>query len=433
MGAITRSRLVSWGGPGTRATRLELFYDLVFVFAFLNVTTITSDDLTPRALLEALLVLILLWWCWTGFVTIGNALRADVGVMPAIGFAVTAAVFVLALSSGVAFRDVPGGLYGPWLFAVAYLVTWVMKATALWSIAREEGAPRLRSLMLTGPSMTGALLILVAATVPQRVVPAGAVLNTRLGLWITALLVEYSGGLLLTRTGWRLRSVGHAAERHALIVLVALGESVIALGIGTTARAGRPLGLSTVVAAVLGIGVIAVLWWLYFDWIAAAVEQRLHGVRGAERIPLARDIYTYLHLPLIVGIILFALGLKRLLSGVLDAPHPAAEEDLDTLELLVLYGGVILILLALTAIQLRALRRLDRVLLTGAVLLTALLPVAAALPALLALLLLNGAVVAVVLIQLPATRDLRQGVRATALDEQAALEAEANQWRGRHL
>jgi low temperature requirement protein LtrA len=306
-----------------------------------------------------------------------------------------------------------------------------VKVVALWTTAGPHRAPPLRSLLITAPTMGGAVVILVAATVPQRVVPTAAVENVRLGLWIVALLLEYSVGLLLPRAGWRLRSLGHWAERHALIVLVALGESVIALGIGSTDRAGRPIEISIIGAAVLGIAVIAALWWLYFDVLAFAVEQVLHGVRGSGRIALSRDVYTYLHLPLIMGIILFALGVKRLLTAVIR--EPASGAALDGLAPLVLYGGVVLFLLALVAVELRVLRRLDRVLLVAAGVLAVAVVPAYRLPALAALALLAALVVAVVLIQLRATRELRRRVRESALKEQAALEAEANQWRREHF
>ncbi|NYF54223.1 low temperature requirement protein A [Micromonospora purpureochromogenes] len=433
MGTSVRNRLVSWGGPGTRVTRLELFYDLVFVFAFLNVTTLAAADLTARRLVEAMFVLALLWWCWTGFAAVGNMLRADRGVMPLVGFSTMAAVFVLALTTAVAFRDEPGGLYGPWVFSLAYLATWVVRVVALWSTVGRGRAPQARSMLLTARTMGGAVIIVIAASVPQRVVPDSAVEDVRLGLWAFALLVEYAGGLVLPRTGWRLRSVGHWAERHALIVLVALGESVIALGISSTSRAGRPIGIPVIAAAVFGIAIIAALWWLYFDVLAFAVEQVLHGVRGHTRIPMARDVYTYLHLPLIVGIILFALGLKEVMAGVIQDPSSASREELGGLVLLVLYGGVILYLVALVAIQLRVFRRLDRVLTAAAVLLVLLFPAAYRLPVLTTLSLLTAAVVVVVLVQLWATREVRGRVRETALDEQAALEAEANSWRRRHF
>ncbi|MFI7574234.1 low temperature requirement protein A [Micromonospora sp. NPDC049497] len=427
-----RSRLLNLGGPGTRVTRLELFYDLVFVFAFFNVTTLTSANLNPRTLLESLAVLALLWWCWTGFAALGNVVRADQGIMPVVGFLIMAAVFVLALTTAVAFRDEPGGLSGPLVFASAYLVTWVLKVIALWTTIPPDRGAVGRSVLLTVPTIGGALVILAAAMLPQRLAPEHE-LDVRLALWAVALLVEYTVGFMLTRTGWRLRSVGHWAERHALIVLVALGESVIALGVGSTSRAGRPITVAAILAAVLGIAVVATLWWLYFDLLAFAVEQVLHGVRGPERIPLARDVYTYLHLPLIVGIILVALGLKRLLAGLIAAPRTPGRETLDGLDLLVLHGGVVIFLLALVAVEWRAFRRLDRLSLAAGALLVAAAPLAYRMPVLAALVLLTGFMGVLVLVRLRTTRDMRTRVRDTALVERESLEAEANRWRRRHL
>ncbi|MGN9811718.1 low temperature requirement protein A [Micromonospora sp. BQ11] len=433
MATQARSRLITWGGPGTRVTRLELFYDLVFVFAFINLTTLTSANLDVRALGESLAVLALLWWCWTGFAALGNILRADQGVMPLVGFLVMAAVFVLALTTDAAIHDEPGGLYGPFVFACAHLTIWVVQGAALWATIGTGPTPRRRSLLLTAPTIVGALIILLAATVPQHLFAEDVADDVRLGLWLVALVVEYSVPLLLTRIGWRVRSVGHWAERHALIVLVALGESVIALGIGSTSRAGRNITLSVITAAVLGIVVIATLWWLYFDLLALAVEQTLHGVRGPERIPLTRDLYTYLHLPLIMAIIFVALGLKRLLTGVITSPARAARESLGGLDLLVLYGGVVVFLLTLVAIELRTFRRLDRLSLGTGGLLAGAAPLAYRLPALTALALLTGVIGVLVLARLRTKRDMRSRVRETAQREQAALEEEANQWRRRRF
>lgn len=433
MGTGGRSRWISPGAPGSRVTRLELFYDLVFVFAFLNVTTLTSAELDVRGLLEAFFVLALLWWCWSAFAAVGNVLRADQGIMPGIGFAVMAAVFVLAMTTAVAFRDEPGGLPGPVVFAAAYLMTWLLKMTALWWAAGGGWPPSRGALLLAVPAFGGAGLILAAAILPQRLVAPTPVEDVRLGIWSAALLVEYSIGVLLCRGGWRLRSMGHWAERHALIVLIALGESIIALGTGATIRAGRPISWPIIVGAVLGIAVIAALWWLYFDVVALALEQTVHGVRGPERMPLVRDVYSYLHLPLIVGIMFFALGLKRLLADVTDLSTPAGQDELGGLDVLVLYGGVVLYLLALLGIGLRAFRWFGRAAIVGSAVLVALMPLATRIPELPALGVLAGVCLVLVIVQVGSLNAIRRRVREAAQSEQEALEAEANEWRGRHL
>ncbi|RKF29350.1 low temperature requirement protein A [Micromonospora globbae] len=427
------SRALNLGAPGSRVTRLELFYDLVFVFAFLNVSSLTEADFSVQGLVEALLVLSLLWWCWSGFAALGNILRADQGVMPLLGFGVMAAVFVLALSTDTAFRKNPGSFDGLFVFACAYTLMWVILIAALWSTVPAQRGPRLRSLVLAVPMVLGVALIVVGAIVPQRLFTSDVADNVRIGCWALALLVEYAVGLLLGRTGWRLRSMGHWAERHALIVLIALGESVLALGVGATNRNGRPISASVVVAAMLGIAVIAALWWLYFDVLASRVEQILHGVRGPERIPAARDVYTYLHLPLVIGVILFALGLERLLGGIINRPEATAHSAVGGLDVVILLGGVVLYLLALVAVELRVSGRVDVVLATSGALLVVLIPVAGQFPALIGLAMLAVVTVATAVVQLAAKRGVRRRVRDLIQQEQDALEAAASQWRQRYL
>ncbi|MGC5022317.1 low temperature requirement protein A [Micromonospora sp. DT47] len=414
-------------------TRLELFYDLVFAFAFLNVGTLTSEHLSARGLLEAMLVLALLWWCWSGFAALGNILRADQGIMPLLGFAVMASVFVLVLATETAFQTDAGGLDGPFVFACAYLVTWAILVGALWTTVGPSWPARRRSLALNALTAGGTAIIIVGAVVPPRLFSAGTAHTVRLACWVVALLLQYAAGALVGRTGWRLRSVGHWAERHALIVLVALGESVIALGVGATNRSGGPITASLITAAILGIAAIAALWWLYFDVLAVHVEQVLHGVRGPARIPLARDVYTYLHLPLVVGIILFALGLERLLTAVIARPTTATQLAIGGLDLFILYGGTIVYVLTLVAIEARAARRLDPALIAAAGVLAVLIPVADRVPALTALALLTTAVLTLVGLQLVVKRRSRRQVRKLLSDEQAALETAVSQWRRRHL
>ncbi|WFE47302.1 low temperature requirement protein A [Verrucosispora sp. WMMD1129] len=431
MGTGGRLELVSWGRPGTRVTRLELFYDVVFVFAFLNVTTLTSENLTGVALFEMFLVLALLWSCWSGFAALGNFVRADQAIMPAIGFGIMASIFVLALTTDVAFFDEPGGLDGPLVFATAYLLTWLIKIVTFWVGVRVLS--RRRALLLTLPTTGGAVLILIAAVLPDMFFDGTVALGVRLGLWVVALSFEYATALMLIRTEWQVRSAGHLAERHGLIVLVALGESVIALGLGAAERTGRPITWWAIYAAGVTLGIIFALWWLYFDTLALAMEQHLHGVRGAERIPLIRDVYTYLHLALIVGIIFFALGIKRMLARLTDPDVLASRNIFGGLELLSLYGGLVVYLLALVAMQWRMFHRLARRPLVAAGLLTVSAPVLLSLPTLVDLTLIGVVFVVLALMQIGRDRQVRRRVRSLALEEQVALEDEANVFRGRRL
>ncbi|WDZ84311.1 low temperature requirement protein A [Micromonospora cathayae] len=415
-------RLLVRGGPGTRVTRLELFYDLVFVFAFVNVTTLAAADLTVRTLVEALLVLALLWWCWTGFAVLGNVLRADQGVLPLVGFLVMSAVLVLTLTTATAFVDEPGGLFGPLVFATAYLLTWLVQAPLAWRVLAGV-VPVRRMLSLVVPTVLGSVLILAAGLLPAtRVLAPEAVPHWQLGLWVLALLVQYATGFLVGRTGFRLGSPGHWAERHALIVLVALGESMISLGTSTSERVGRPITWTIISAAVLGLASIAMLWWLYFDTLAYVLEQVLHGPGDGVPAPLARDAYTYLHLPLIVAVIAFALGLKRLLADV-TGPAAARPDVLGGLDLLMLFGGVALFLLALAVIEFRALGRLRYGYLLAAAGLAAVSPLADR--AMVALTVVSVCCTALVVVELATNRALRSRARGLAMLEQQVVEEAA--------
>ncbi|PZG22745.1 low temperature requirement protein A [Micromonospora craterilacus] len=421
------------GAPGSRATRLELFYDLVFVFAFIQVTTLTADTPTPRGLVQCLVVLALLWWAWTGFAVLGNVVRTDQGVLPFLAFATVAAAFVFALAMPRAFRDLPGGLPGPLVFAVCYFLVRAVQVAVFGWLARGERELRRRFLFVIGRGLPVGALILAAALLPQRLAGEQEQIGLRLGLWVAAVAVEYGAALALGGSGWTVLSAGHWAERHALIVLVALGETIIALGLGAGFVVELPLTWPVIVAATLGVAVVAGFWWAYFDTLALAVEQALHRTRDQRaRAVLARDAYTYLHLPLIAGPILFALGLKRLIHEATE-PATSAGSVLPGFDLLVLHGGVALYLLALVALGWRVLRVLRWPTVAGLALLAVLVPVAARVPELVALGLLTVVVLTVTVVQTLMDARLRGQVRDVAWAEQLAAEAEQTDWRGRHM
>jgi low temperature requirement protein LtrA len=172
----------------------------------------------------------------------------------------------------------------------------------------------------------------------------GAVLGgaAQTALWALALVIDYSGVYLLGG-GWRLPAPGHFAERYGLIVIIALGESLIAVGVG----AGHvPVTVPTIAAALLGLVVSLALWWLYFDVVAPVAERVLRAKQGQERVRLARDSYTYLHFPMVAGIIYLALGLKKVAEYVADTEHHTLADPLSGTPLWALYGGVAAYLLA---------------------------------------------------------------------------------------
>ncbi|NYF54222.1 low temperature requirement protein A [Micromonospora purpureochromogenes] len=422
------------GAPGSRTSRLELYYDLVFVFAFLTVTSVTSSRPTASSLIGGLLVLALLWWCWTGFSQLGNAVRTDQGVLPVVGFLTLAATFLLALVMPGAFVDRPGGLNGPLFFAGCYFLVRALQLGVFGPVARGDPARLRRWALLAALPVISTGFLVVAALVPQRLAEGAAQGWIRLALWLAALLTEYVGGVTLGREYWVVVSAGHWAERHALIVLVALGESIIALGFGPKFVTELPLTWEVVIGAVLGIAVASALWWAYFDTLALAVEQALHRAREpVARARLARDAYTYLHLPMITGVILFALGLKDLLAEGADPETPSWGPPLGAYWVAVLWGGVALYLLALAACGLRALRVVRWPPVAGALLLAVLAPLGARLPELVALVALAVVCAATVVTQTVIDGDLRRHVRRVAEEEEHAAEIEHTRWRARHL
>ncbi len=420
--------------PGSRATRLELFYDLVFVFAFLNVTTTVTERLTERTLIQCLFLLSLLWWAWSGFAALGNVVRTDQGVVPLLGFATTSAAFVFALATPKAFVDRPGGLSGPLVFAICYFMVRFSQTVVLGWLARGNPTLRRQYLLLTVAVLVATGFLILAAVLPQRFPDESQQRLVRTVLWLAAITVEYGTGIIIRRSGWTVLSAGHWAERHAQIILVALGESVIALGLSPGDRPGLPLTWPVIIAALLGIAVVAGLWWAYFDTLALACEQTLHRTRErGARAALARDAYTYLHLVLVTGIILYALGLKGLLEEGAAPNTPSWGVRLPGVDLLTLYGGVALYLLGLVGIGRRVLRRIRWPTAAAALLVVVLVPTAAGLPELLALAVLAVALVALVGAQTAADAPLRREVRRVALEEQLAAEAEQTAWRARYL
>jgi low temperature requirement protein LtrA len=309
-----------------RVTPLELFFDLVFVFAITQVTLLMSDDPTWQGLGRGLVVLAALWWAWTGYAWLTNTLEPEEGPVRAGMFAAMAAMLVVALAVPQAF-DAHGVLFG-----VAYLIVRLLQLQ-LYAIAGKRDPDLLAAVLRMVPSATLAPLIIVAAGFFDG--PAQA------ALWLVALAVDYLGVLVGRGQGLRV-SPAHFAERHNLIVIIALGESIVAIGVGA---AGVSLTPSIVAAAVLGIAVVVALWWAYFDVYAVMSQRQLAATSGAARVRLARDYYSYLHLPMIAGIVLFALGLKKTIEHVGD--------PLATVPALALCGGLSLYFLTHVAIRIR--------------------------------------------------------------------------------
>jgi low temperature requirement protein LtrA len=339
-------------------TPLELFFDLVFVFAITQVTGFIAADPTWTRLCEALAILAVLWWAWVSYAWLGNTAGSDEGAMRVVLLAAMGPLLVVSLAVPGAFGD--DGL----VFGVAYLAVRVLHLVGYAVVAR--GDPALRSLVtrLASTMVPAASLLVLAGSLD------GA---PRAACWIAALAVDYGGLALRGTEGWRVQPA-HFAERHGLIIIIALGESIVSLGVGA---GDLGLGASVIVSALLGVVVAASLWWAYFDVVALAAEHRLQAADPVTQSRLARDSYTYLHFPMVTGIILFALGVKESLIG--------GSHELTGVAAVSLCGGVALYLVALSAFKRRNYGSFNYPRLVAAAVLVALMPLARTLDAVVAL------------------------------------------------
>ncbi len=366
-------------------TPLELFFDLVFVLAITQCTALMAADPTWKGLAKGVLVLGMLWWAWVGYAWLTSVVDPEEGGVRLAIFVAMAALLVAALCVPRAFGDT--GLE----FACAYTVVRVAHL-ALFGVASRDD-PSLRRAVLTGlVGSTGvAAALLVAASFTSGLLQGA--------LWALALALDMSGPLFFGTDGWKLVP-GHFAERHGLILLIAIGESIVAIGVG----AEHAVDAGVIGAAVLGTAVAAALWWLYFDVVAIVAARRLaQAAVGREQNAMARDSYSFLHLPMVVGIVLVALGMKKTLAHV--------EDPLKLVPAFALLGGAALYLLAHVAFRYRHIHTLNTRRLGCAVVLLALVPAAVELPAIAALGILVAVLVTLIAVETNSYGESRSRIR----------------------
>jgi low temperature requirement protein LtrA len=367
-----------------QVTPLELFFDLVFVFAITQVTGFVSADATWTRLIEGLAILAALWFVWESYVWLANSAASDEGAVRVVLLFAMGALLIVSLAVPRAFGD--DGL----VFGVAYFVVRAAHLCAYLIVARED--PQLRGvvLRLATTVLPGAALLVVA----------GALDGTAQALcWIAALGIDYGGLMVRGVEGWRV-AAKHYAERHGLIIIIALGESIVALGVGA---GGLELDAGLITAALLGIAIAGAMWWAYFDLVALVAERRLRTAPPDEQVRIARDSFTYLHLPMVAGIIVFALGVKKTLAHV--------DHELDTVPAVALCGGAALYFLALSAFKRRNIGSFNYPRLVAASALIVLAPIATAIPALLAVGLVAAISVALIAYEFVAYADARDRIR----------------------
>jgi low temperature requirement protein LtrA len=368
-----------------RVTPLELFFDLIFVFAITRVTGLVVDNPTWTGLAQGLVVLGVLWWSWAAYAWLTNTINPEEGLVRIAMFGAIGAMLVASLAVPDVFGD------DALLFVCAYAMVRVAHLVLYAIAGRGDRDLEWAIARLAVGTAIGVSLLFVAAGLDGK---------AQLTVWAIALAIDLLGAYVGGGKGWRL-SPGHFAERHGLIVIIALGESIVALGLG----ASHILDEGVLVAALLGLAVAAALWWAYFDVVAIVAERKLRETTGSAQLAMARDSYSYLHLPLVAGIILFAVGVKKTLGDV--------GEPLKLVPAVALCGGVALYLFAHVLFRLRNVRSLNKQRIVVVVLLLALLPFAIELPALVTLALVAALCVGLIAYEAIRFAEARDRVRHT--------------------
>jgi low temperature requirement protein LtrA len=316
-----------------RTSPVELLWDLVFVFAITQVTTLLWRELTWKGFGRAMLVLALVWWAWSAFVWAANAQVADSPTLRAALLVSSIAIFIAGLSIPHAFGSEAT------LFAVSYAVVRFLHL-GLYADASKRG----------NASWTAIAGFAVTVVIGMALLIAGSFASgaARTGLWVLAAAIDYAGPAWLTRErlrGLQQVAVAHFAERYSLVVIICLGESIVAIGVGALGSSSeRALTGELVVAVALGLLITVGMWWTYFEGFAGRAEERLR--EHDDPVLAAADGYSYLHLLIVAGIITFAVGVKVLTRDSVSAPLPEPAR-------LALCGGVAMYLVGHAAFALR--------------------------------------------------------------------------------
>ena len=371
-------------GEAEQVTPLELFFDLVFVLALTQCTALMAAEPTWTGLLKGILILALLWWAWVGYAWLTSVVDPEEGAVRLVMLAAMAAFLVAALCVPTAFEGAGG------LFAATYAAVRIAHILLFLLCSRDDPALRRSVVGLAVGTAIGTSLLVIASFTDGPL---------QFALWSVAIVLEPCGTFFFGVEGWRL-SPHHFAERHGLIIIIALGESVVAIGVG----AHEQVDAGVAVAAVIGMAVAGALWWLYFDVVALVAARRLeHAAPGRERNANARDSFSYLHYPMVAGIVLVALGFKKTLGEV--------GEPLELVPATALLGGTALYLLAHVAFRWRNVHRFSVQRLLAAIVCVALIPAAVELPALATLAILAVLLGAVVVYEHARFAELRGRLR----------------------
>lgn len=290
-----------------RATPLELFFDLVYVFAFTQVTHLMADGENIQSVLGGLAVLGVLWWSWASHAWLANQQLADRGAVRIGILAAIAIVLVLSIAIPEVYPEGDGSRFGSLLFAVGFVVLTLIYTTVNLVVARRD-IPLRRQVLRT----MGVTLVPVAAALITGALLGG---TAQLVLWLAAVAIE---GITIYSTSqggaWQLPSAAHYAERHGLVVILALGESIISIGLAASRSTLTP----TIVLVALGAVLVSLgMWWVYFARVSASAERHIGAMTGNRRTAIA-TVGTYLHFGIVAGILLVSLGLGGVIENVGD-------------------------------------------------------------------------------------------------------------------
>ncbi|MEA2155335.1 MAG: hypothetical protein QOE11_1475 [Solirubrobacteraceae bacterium] len=377
-------RLTAVAREEETVTPLELFFDLVFVLALTQCTALMSAEPTWSGIAKGMLVLGVLWWAWVGYAWLTSVVDPEEGAVRLVIFAAMAGLLVAGLCVPRSFGD--AGL----IFALAYGFVRVAHIGLFLLASRDDELFR-RSVVGLAASTAISVVLLVAASFTDGLLQGG--------LWALALVLDAGAPYFFWAEGWKL-APHHFCERHGLIVIIALGESIVAVGVG----AGERVDLGIAAAAAIGTAVAAALWWLYFDIVAIVAARRLVNAEvGRPQNEMARDSYSYLHFPMVAGIVLVALGMKKTLNHVSD---PLEAETATAL-----LGGASVYLWAHVGFRYRHIQTINTRRLVLGFLLLGLVPVAVEIPALATIAVLAAALIALIVVETRSYGDARDRVR----------------------
>jgi low temperature requirement protein LtrA len=310
--------------PGNQsATFVELFFDLVFVFCLTQIVGLLHHDLSWSGVGHSILVFWLVWWAWTQFTWALNAADTTHPLVELGTLIATAVAFFMAVAIPNSF-----GGHAIW-FAVAYVL---VRGLGLWiyaQVARANPGQHAAVRLFAGASTAGMVAVLVGAFV-------GGVGQT--WIWSAAILLDVLAALIGgSAQGWDIHA-DHFAERHGLIVIIALGESLIVSAAGLT---GAELTAALVAASILGVLTSCALWWTYFPIVKSELEHALAAVAPAKQGSTARDVYSLAHFPMLCGIVSYAVALEEAIAHP-GEPLATSGRTALALGLLLFVGGTAL-------------------------------------------------------------------------------------------